>query len=544
MSPRPGRLLGALFFTALGGHVAMSAEPHYEIQGRTVTQIEADLAAGHITSERLVGLYVERIHAVDAAGPTLHSVLAINPDALAEARDSDLRRRTHAPRALEGIPVLIKDNIDVAGPLPTTAGSLALVENVTGRDAPLVRRLREAGAVILGKTNLSEWANMRGSRSISGWSGVGGLTRNPYSLDRSPCGSSSGSGVAVAASLAPIAIGTETDGSVTCPANVNGLVGLKPTVGLVSRTHIIPISSSQDTAGPMARTVTDVARLLTVIAGSDPDDAVTRAADAHRTDYMAALDAHALKGRRIGVMRFAAGYHPEVDTLFDQSLDRMRAAGATIVEIKDFPGLDTIAGFELTVMLTELKTGLNAYLATTPPSVRSRTLADLIAFNEAHRDRELGLFGQELFIKAEATQGLDDPAYRTARDTARRLAGPEGIDRLLAADHLDALVAPTGAPAWTVDAIDGDHDSGSASMLPAVAGLPHLTVPMGLISGLPVGISFIGAAWSEARLLALGYAFEQAHPVLPTPRYPHSIDSNRTIAALLVPAAVEPQPKM
>ena len=522
----------------------MSAEPHYEVQGRTVTQIEADLAAGHITSEQLVSLYVARIRAVDAAGPTLHSVLAINPDALAEARDSDLRRRTNAPRALEGVPVLIKDNIDVAGSLPTTAGSLALVENVTGRDAPLVRRLREAGAVILGKTNLSEWANMRGSRSISGWSGVGGLTRNPYSLDRSPCGSSSGSGVAVAASLAPIAIGTETDGSVTCPANVNGLVGLKPTVGLVSRTHIIPISSSHDTAGPMARTVADAARLLTVIAGSDPDDAATLAADAHRTDYMAALDAHALKGSRIGVMRFAAGYHPEVDTLFNQSLDRMRAAGATIVEIKDFPGLDTIGGFELTVLLTELKAGLNAYLATTPSAVPSRTLADLIAFNEAHRDRELGLFGQELFIKAEATPGLHDPAYRTARDTARRLAGPEGIDRLLAADHLDALVAPTGAPAWTVDAIDGDHDSGSASMLPAVAGLPHLTVPMGLISGLPVGISFIGAAWSEARLLALGYAFEQAHPVLPIPRYLRSIDGNPTVAALLVPVAAGRQSKM
>ncbi len=538
------------FAFLLGASTLMSSETTradpapYPIEGRTMAAIEADLAAGRVTSEQLVQLYSARIAAIDAAGPTLRAVLEINPRALDEARASDARHGHEPARLLEGIPVLIKDNIETADPMPTTAGSLALAQNVSGRDAPLVARLRAAGAVILGKTNLSEWANMRGSRSVSGWSGVGGLTRNPYSLDRSACGSSSGSGVAVAASLAPIAIGTETDGSVTCPASLNGLVGLKPTVGLVSRTHIIPISVSQDTAGPMTRSVTDAARLLTVIAGSDPADPATADADTHRIDYTTALDAHALAGKRIGVMRFAAGYHPELDAVFDQALGVLRAQGATLVEITDFPGMDTIGNDEQAVMLTELKAGLNAYLASTPAVVKYRTLADLIAFNNAHHDRELGLFGQEQFIKAEATKGLDDPAYITARDTARRMAGPEGIDRLLAADHLDALVAPTGSPAWKIDTIDGDHDMGSASTLPAVAGMPHLTVPMGLVSGLPVGLSFIGPAWSEGRLLGFGYAFEQAHPVMPTPHYPPSIDAVPSVEALLVPVVGGASSKM
>ena len=509
----------------------------YSVEGRTLAQIEADLAAGRITSERLVRLYLARIDAIDRSGPTLRAVLAVNPRALDEARASDARHGTAPPRPLEGVPVLVKDNIETADPVPTTAGSLALAHNLAGRDAPLVARLRAAGAVILGKTNLSEWANMRGSRSVSGWSGVGGLTRNPFALDRSACGSSSGSGAAVAASLAPVAIGTETDGSITCPASVGGLVGLKPTVGLVSRTHIVPISASQDTAGPMTRTVADAARLLSVIAGTDPDDPATTVADSHRIDYAAGLDAHALHGKRIGVMRFACGYHPELDATFDAALDILRQAGATLVEIKEFPGLDAIGADEQTVLLTELKTGLAAYLGSTPPAIATRTLADLIAFNTAHQDRELGLFGQELFVKSEATRGLDDPAYIAARDRARRQAGPEGIDRLLAVDHLDALVAPTGAPAWLIDRIDGDHDMGSAGSLPAVAGYPHLTVPMGLVSGLPVGISFIGPAWSEALLLSLGYAFEQAHPVERTPRYLPSLDAGAATRALLAPSA-------
>ena len=515
----------------------MSAEDPapYDVVGRSMTRIQEDLAAGRVTSEQLTRLYLARIAAIDHAGPTLRAVLAVNPDVLDEARASDARHGHAAPRPLEGVPVLIKDNIETADPVPTTAGSLALANNVSGRDSPLVRRLREAGAVVLGKTNLSEWANMRGSRSISGWSGVGGLTRNGYALDRSACGSSSGSGVAVAASLAAAAVGTETDGSVTCPSSVSGLVGLKPTVGLVSRTHIVPISSSQDTAGPMTRTVADAARLLSVMAGSDPADPATAAADGHRADYLAGLDRHALAGSRIGVLRFACGYHPELDAVFDAALDRMRAAGATLVEIAQFPGLDAIAASEQTVLLTELKAGLNAYLASTPPAVTERTLAALIAFNQAHRARELGLFGQELFVKAEATAGLDDPGYRTARDTARRRAGPDGIDRLLAADHLDALVAPTGPPAWLIDVVDGDNSMGSASMLPAVAGYPHLTVPMGTVSGLPVGLSLIGPAWSEQRLLSLGAAFEAERPAVPAPGYPASLDDAAPMRALLAP---------
>ena len=339
----------------------------------------------------------------------------------------------------------------------------------------------------------------------------------------------------MAASLAAAAIGTETDGSVTCPSSISGLVGLKPTVGLVSRTHVVPISSSQDTAGPMTRTVADAARLLTVIAGSDQADPATAAADGHRVDYVAGLAPHALAGSRIGVMRFATGYHPELDAVFDAALDRMRAAGATLVEIKQFPGLDAIGADEQTVLLTELKVGLNAYLASTPAVVTERTLAALIAFNEAHRSRELGLFGQELFVKAEATAGLDDPGYRMARDNARRRAGPDGIDRLLAADHLDALVAPTGPPAWLIDRVDGDNSMGSASMLPAVAGYPHLTVPMGMVSGLPVGLSLIGPAWSEQRLLSLGAAFEAGSPPVPAPEYPGSLNDAASVRALLAP---------
>ena len=537
----PRRIAAALLCSLSWGSLAMSADqPHhpaspYPVEGRSMSEVEADLAAGRVTAAALVRAYTARIAAIDHAGPSLHAVLVLNPDALAEAEASDRRRAAGHPLPLDGVPVLVKDNIETRDRMPTTAGSLALQHNLTNRDSPLVARLRAAGAVILGKTNLSEWANMRGSRSVSGWSGVGGLTRNAFALDRSACGSSSGSGVAVSASLAAAAIGTETDGSVTCPASISGLVGLKPTVGLIPRTHIIPISATQDTAGPMTRTVADTARLLDVIAGSDPSDPATRDADAHRTDYLAALDAGALKGRRIGVMRFAAGYHPELDQAFDAALAVLRQGGATLVEIPSFPDLDAIGNDEQTVLLCELKDGLNSYLAGTPAKGQPATLAALIAFNQAHHDRELGLFGQELFLKAEATKGLDDPAYRSARDNAHRRAGPEGIDRLLATSHLDALVAPTGAPAWLIDTIDGDHDMGSAGTLPAVAGYPHLTVPMALVSGLPVGLSFIGPAWSEGRLLALGYAFEQANHLTLQPGYHPSLADDAASRALLRP---------
>jgi len=350
---------------------------------------------------------------IETLNPQLNAVIAIDPEALAHARAMDRSRLARGP--LFGLPILLKDNIEARGQLPTTAGSLALKDNVTGRDAPLVARLRAAGAVILGKTNLSEWANIRSSSSISGWSAIGGQTRNPHALDRNACGSSSGSGAAVAAGMVAAAIGTETDGSITCPASINGIVGLKPTVGLVSRTHVVPISHSQDTAGPMATDVRTAARVLAAIAGSDPADAATKEADARVADYVAALDAGALAGKRIGVLRFATGWSVQVDAVFERALGILKARGATLVDIKEFEDRSRIGREEFTVLLTELKAGLNAYLATTPPAVKTRTLADVIAFNKANADAELALFGQETFEKAEATKGLDDPDYKAAR---------------------------------------------------------------------------------------------------------------------------------
>ncbi len=396
--------------------------------------------------------------------------------------------------------------------MATTAGSLALKDNDPGRDSAVAARLRAAGVVILGKTNLSEWANFRSTSSISGWSAVGGQTRNAYDPARSPCGSSSGSAVAVAAGLAAAAIGTETDGSITCPAAVNGLVGFKPTVGLVSRTHIVPISHSQDTAGPITLTVRDAAVLLTAMAGSDPADPATSEADARKTDYAAALDAGSLKGARIGVLRFAAGFHPETDAVFEAALAALRAAGAVLVDITDGPDKKALGAAEGLVLRTEFKADLEAYLASTSPAqVKTRTLADLIAFNRAHADAEMPLFGQELFELSEATKGLADPAYLEALKTGRRLAGAEGIDRMLAANQLAVLVAPTLGPPGLIDPVLKDRFvGGGAGQLAAVAGYPHLTVPMGSVGALPVGLSFIGPAWSDAQVLSLGYAFEQA----------------------------------
>ncbi|WP_343792437.1 amidase [Brevundimonas kwangchunensis] len=434
----------------------------------------------------------------------LASVIAVNPALLA---DEPVAIR---PGALSGVPILLKDNIETAD-MPTTAGSLALENNAPGRDAPIVGRLRNAGAVMLGKANLSEWANIRSSQSISGWSAVGGQARNPYDLDRTPCGSSSGSAVAVAIGLAPAAIGTETDGSITCPASVNGVVGFKPTVGLVSRTHIVPISHSQDTAGPIATTVRDAALVLSVIAGSDPADPATIEADARKVDYAAGLDAGSLSGARIGVMRFLlAGYSGETRAEFERALQAMRDAGAVIVDIDEPPAnFRQLGGWELTVLLTELKHDLNAYLASTDPAqVRTRTLADVIAFNAAE-PRETELFGQDLFERAEATGGLQDPTYVEARTSSLRGAGPEGIDRMMADHELVALVAPTTSRAWTNDPADDDTMQGSASRLAAIAGYPHLTVPMGFDRSMPVGISFIAGQWQDAQVLSLGYAFEQ-----------------------------------
>jgi amidase len=515
------RILGkALLLAALFSMTAHADPPPLNLEGSTLADLSAQLQAGHLTSAQIVKYYLDRIDEIDRQGPKLQAVIAVNKAALDVARALDDERRAgHVRGPLHGLPVLIKDNIETQEPIPTTAGSLALADNITHRDAPLVARLRAAGAIVLGKTNLSEWANYRSSRAISAWSGVGGLTRNPYGLDRSPCGSSSGSGAAIAASLAAGAIGSETDGSVTCPASVNGIVGLKPTLGLVSRTHIVPISHSQDTAGPMGHSVTDVAMLLNVMAGSDPDDPATIDADAHRADFTTGLKADALHGKRLGVMRFEAGFHPETDAVFAHALEVLKSAGAELVEIDKLPGSDAIGDAEGTVLSCEFKADINAYLATTPKTVTSRTLADLIAFNNSRPARELGLFGQELFEKSQATQGLDDPAYKKALALSKLLAGPQGIDMMLAKYHVDALVAPTAGPAWVVDTVNGDHASGSTTTLPAVAGYPHLSVPMGQVFGLPVGLSIVGPAWSDGRVLAFGYAFEQKLGFTPRPRF-------------------------
>lgn len=472
---------------------------------------------------------------IRAMNPRLNAVIAVDPTALDQAKAIDAGK---ARGALHGLPILVKDNVDVAGPLPTTAGSLALKDNVTGRDAPFVARLRAAGAVLIGKTNLSEWANIRSDASISGWSAVGGQTRNPHALSRNTCGSSSGSGAAVAAQMVDAAIGTETDGSITCPAAINGIVGLKPTVGLVSRTHVVPISHSQDTAGPMTRDVRTAARLLTAMAGSDPADAATKEADARKTDYVAALRPDALKGARIGVLRWATGWHAGVDARFEAALAVLKAQGATLVDITTAPNRRDIGGNEFIVLLTELKADLGTYLASTPATVKSRTLADVIAFNTANAAAEMGLFGQDTFEKAQATKGLTDPIYLKARETSLKAAGKDGIDKMLADARVEVLVAPTAAPAWFIDPVNADQSpGGGAGGLAAVAGYPHLTVPMGGVRGLPVGLSIIGPAWSEARILALGFAFEQAAPAMKLiPAMVQTVEESAEVQALFAPA--------
>lgn len=485
------------------------------------------MASGRTTSAALVRFYLARIQALDRQGPSLHAIIAVNPDALAAAQALDEKRRSGArPGLLYGVPVLIKDNIETEDRMPTTAGSYALANNFAVHDAPVVAALRAAGAVILGKTNLSEWANFRSSRSTSGWSALGSLARNPYALDRTACGSSSGSAVAVAADLAAASIGTETDGSIMCPASMSGVVGLKPTVGLLSQRGIIPVAQSQDTAGPIGRSVADVAILLSAMAAQSPQCAPAApsgpaAAACHAADYRVALDAKALAGKRIGVLRFA-GANPELHLVYDDALDRLRAAGATLIEVP-WPDLAPIEAAESEVLLTEFKVDLDSYLAHANPAVTVRSLSQLIRFNRASL-YEMELFGQDLFVAAEATTGLDDPGYRAALVRAKRLAGAQGIDRLLQAHHLDLLVAPTIGPAWRVDIVYGDRGIDSSSTLAAVAGYPDLTVPMGEVQSLPVGLSFIGPAWSESLLLACGYAFSLRTPPLPPPQFIPSLE--------------------
>ncbi|MFM5883736.1 MAG: amidase [Novosphingobium sp.] len=450
-----------------------------------------------------VAQYLARIDALDDNGPKLNAVMTINPAALRSVPDAQAKGGPLAGKAM-----LIKDNIETADAMATTAGSLALKDNVTGRDAPLVAKLRAAGVVVLGKTNLSEWANIRSNNSSSGWSATGGQTKKPHATDRSPCGSSSGSGAAIAAGMAWAALGTETDGSITCPASVNGIVGFKPTVGLVSRTYIVPISHSQDTPGPMTTSVRDAALILNAIAGPDPADKATERAALHQTDFTAGLDSASLAGVRIGVLRKQVGNHAGVTRLFEQALADLRRAGAVLVEI-DYDPDPAMFNDEGTVLYYELKHDLGAYLAALPGDPPIRSLADAIAFNRANAAEELRWFGQETFEKAVK---LDDAAaYQKARDNSLRLAGKEGIDKLLAANTVSFLIAPTGPPAWPIDLIAGDHylDIGAGS-LPAIAGYPHLSVPMGDVEGLPLGLSIIGGAWQDKAVLDAGAAYERA----------------------------------
>lgn len=483
----------------------------------TVLTRESDLEAiadGDVSSEEMVKTYLKRIAEIDDSGPMLNAVIALNPDALMQARRLDKERRKGQLRGqLHGVPILLKDNIEAAGKMPTTAGSLALKDNITGRDAPLVARLKAAGAVILGKTNLSEWANIRSDNSTSGWSAVGGLTKNPHSLLHNTCGSSAGSGAAMAARLAAATVGTETDGSITCPSSINGVVGFKPTVGLVSRRFVIPISHTQDTAGPMTLTVRDAALMLSAMAGSDPEDGATAEADARKVDYAKALSADGLKGLRVGLVE-AQGADP---ALIAAARERLVAAGAIVqpltINRADYAGLGEA---EFKILLVELKADLASYLQGLPQGkVPHKSLADIIAFNTANAETELAHFGQETFEQADKEVGLDDAAYLEAVAKARRLSRAEGLDKLFADNKIDLIVGQTNSPAWLSTLGKGDAFAPpSMSQLPATAGYPHLTVPMGVVNGLPVGLSFIGGQWQDAMALSAGYAFEQAGPSL------------------------------
>ena len=485
---------------------------------------------GRLTARAITDACLDRIDALDRQGPTLRAVIEVNPEARAVAGAVDDASTAGGPRGpLHGMPILLKDNIGTADRTTTTAGSLALRGSIPSEDAFVARRLREAGAVLIGKANLSEWANFRSTRSSSGWSARGGQCRNPYALDRNPCGSSSGSAVAVAASLVPAAIGTETDGSIVCPGSANGIVGIKPTVGLVSRAGIIPIAHSQDTAGPMARSVRDAAIVLGVLAGADPRDPATAGSETRGLrDYTPYLDADGLDGARIGVARGFAGFHERVDDLLAQAIDAMRARGAEIVDpVALAHTRGALARAEVEVLLYEFKADLNAYLAALGPDAPVRSLAELIAFNRRHAREEMPYFQQERLEAAEARGPLSEPAYLDARRAARALSRDAGIDRVMETHRLDAIVAPTGGPAWVTDLVNGDHFGGSSSAYAAAAGYPNITVPAGEVFGLPVGVSFFGRAWSEPTLIRIAYAFEQATRHRRPPRYLPTADLTR-----------------
>lgn len=488
---------------------------------KSVSDLQAMMTRGAITSRALTEFYLARIDAIDRKGPTINAVIERNPDALAIADAMDAERATGRPRGpLHGIPVLIKDNIDSADHMRTSAGSLALAESFAPKDAFIVQRLRAAGAVILGKTNLSEWANYRSTRSTSGWSGRGGQTRNPYVLDRNPCGSSSGTGAAISADLAAVGIGTETDGSIICPSSMNGIVGLKPTVGLWSRAGIIPISASQDTAGPMGRSVADVAVLLGALTGVDPRDKATTASKGKAAeDYTKFLDAEGLAGARIGVARNLAGFNRTVDATFDAAIAAMAKAGAVIVDKANLATAGKFDDAETIVLDYEFKAGVNAYFKSLGAAAQVKSLTELIAWNEKNAAREMPWFEQEIFVRANKRGPLTDPAYLEARATCLRLARDEGIDAVMAKHRLDAIILPSNQPAWTTDVLNGDHFTGGNTSFAAVAGYPSITVPMGFDHELPLGLSFIGKAWSEGTLVKLAYGFEQKTRARRSPQF-------------------------
>lgn len=501
-----------------------SGIPPFELEEISLSQLQEGMTSGRFTARSITELYLERIAQLDRQGPTLGSVIETNPDALVIANALDEERIAQGPRGpLHGIPVLLKDNIATHDRTTTTAGSWALAGSIPAQDSFVARRLREAGAVLLGKANLSEWANFRSTRSSSGWSGRGGQCRNPYALNRSPCGSSSGSGAATSGNLTAVAIGTETNGSIVCPSSANGLVGVKPTVGLVSRSRIIPISHSQDTAGPMARSVRDAAIVLGALTGVDPEDPATAASEGQALDdYTSFLDVDGLRGARIGVARSFFSFNPKVAKVMEDALEVIRQQGAELIDPVEIPSYSELGQHSFQVLLYEFKAGLNAYLTALGPDAPVKSLAEIIAFNEAHSDQEMPFFEQELFLQAEEKGPLDSQEYLDALTTSRRLARQEGIDKVMDEHHLDAILAPTGGPAWTLDPVNGDHFGGGSSTAAAVAGYPNVTVPAGFVHGLPIGVSFFGRAWSEPTLLKIAYGFEQTTHHRQAPRFlPH-----------------------
>jgi amidase len=498
----------------------------FELEEITIAELQDGMKSGKFTARGLVQKYLERIAAVDKQGPSLNAVLEINPDALSIADSLDAERGSKKPRGpLHGIPVLIKDNIGTADKMMTTAGSLALSGFTPARDSAVARQLRESGAVILGKTNLSEWANFRSSHASSGWSGRGGQTHSPYALDRSPCGSSSGSGAATSANLCAVSVGSETDGSIVCPSSGNGLVGIKPTVGLISRAGIIPIAHSQDTAGPMCRTVADAAILLGALAGIDPEDSATHVQRPEvPADYTRFLDRAGLRGARIGVVRKAYDFSETTEPIFKAAVDVMKHEGAVVVDPVEIPSLGRFDDSELDVLLYEFKTDLNAYLAAAGPRIPVHSLKELIDFNQVHKDTEMPYFGQDLLRKAQEKGPLTAKAYLDALAKNHRLTRTQGIDAVMDKHRLDALVAMTAGPSWLIDLIDGDHDTGGSSSLAAVAGYPNINVPAGFVFGMPVGISFFGRAWTEPKLIKIAYAFEQSTRARKVPRFLSAAD--------------------